>query len=263
MKLGLINILRLPPLNEKLAINNLREVKEILDKYNIRYWLDHGSLLGAVREGKIIEGDSDIDLGTMFESTKQIVSTFPEFREKGFSVFLDDKYCTSNGISIHRFGHEIGISLYCSENDNAWFRFILGKNLFAMFSHLLVHLLSIRVYPKAEKIFASGDKLRSLIYRLAFRLPISLRQSSRHLVWSIFKRVGGKVYLLMVPKTYFEKLRTVEFYGMRFSIPSDAEGYLEYHYGKDWKTPKKEWKTPKKDWDWTKEDGAVKTLITQ
>ncbi len=36
--------------------------KEIFGKYNLLWWLELGSLLGAKREGKIIEGDDDIDL---------------------------------------------------------------------------------------------------------------------------------------------------------------------------------------------------------
>ena len=40
-----------------------RHVIRILESYNIRYWLEGGSLLGAVRNGDIIPWDSDVDIG--------------------------------------------------------------------------------------------------------------------------------------------------------------------------------------------------------
>jgi hypothetical protein len=37
---------------------------------------------------------------------------------------------------------------------------------------------------------------------------------------------------------------------MEFKVPSPVEKYLEYRYGKDWRTPKK-------DYIYYKEDGAI------
>ncbi|GAH36594.1 unnamed protein product, partial [marine sediment metagenome] len=47
-------------MDEKIAIDTLKCVKNVLDNYGIEFWLDTGTLLGAVREGKIIPWDSDI-----------------------------------------------------------------------------------------------------------------------------------------------------------------------------------------------------------
>lgn len=40
-----------------------RHVFRILDRQNVRYWLEGGSLLGAVRNGDIIPWDYDVDIG--------------------------------------------------------------------------------------------------------------------------------------------------------------------------------------------------------
>ena len=50
-------------IRENNLIDLLRQVKEVLDKYNIEFWLDCGTLLGAVREGKFLAWEHDIDLG--------------------------------------------------------------------------------------------------------------------------------------------------------------------------------------------------------
>ena len=37
---------------EEKSIETLGKIKKIFDKHNIEYWLDEGTLLGAVREKK-------------------------------------------------------------------------------------------------------------------------------------------------------------------------------------------------------------------
>jgi phosphorylcholine metabolism protein LicD len=39
-----------------------KHIVETLNKHNIFYWLDYGTLLGVVRDGDIIKGDNDIDI---------------------------------------------------------------------------------------------------------------------------------------------------------------------------------------------------------
>ena len=48
--------------NTKVSTSLLRKWKELVSKYNIRYFLDSGSLLGAWRNGDFIPYDQDIDV---------------------------------------------------------------------------------------------------------------------------------------------------------------------------------------------------------
>tara|TARA_Y100000389_G_C17328256_1_gene446687 strand:- start:282 stop:947 length:666 start_codon:yes stop_codon:yes gene_type:complete len=50
--------------NNKIEVMNylLKKVVDILDKNNIPYYLDCGTLLGAIRENSIMEKDTDIDV---------------------------------------------------------------------------------------------------------------------------------------------------------------------------------------------------------
>jgi len=96
-------------MKEEVAVENLREMKEILDKNRINYWLDAGTLLGAVRNGKIIGWDHDIDLATWYENVDRIVSIFPELKKRGFEANVTKEKLT---IGIVRMGHTIQFNIY-------------------------------------------------------------------------------------------------------------------------------------------------------
>ena len=49
-------------MNVKQATQDLLEMKDILDKLNIKFWLTHGTLLGAIRDKSFIETDRDMDI---------------------------------------------------------------------------------------------------------------------------------------------------------------------------------------------------------
>jgi phosphorylcholine metabolism protein LicD len=50
---------------EDLHMENINSLAEILKSYRAKWWVDCGSLLGIHRDGKLIPGDSDTDLGMM------------------------------------------------------------------------------------------------------------------------------------------------------------------------------------------------------
>lgn len=67
----------------------LREAKRVVDKHGVEFWLDSGTLLGAVRDGKIIPWEHDIDLATWYTNSWRIVSC-------ARSIFGTEKSCFSN-----------------------------------------------------------------------------------------------------------------------------------------------------------------------
>lgn len=240
-------------MREELAAKNLMEVKEILGKLGIKYWLDWGTLLGAVRDGKIIEWDHDIDLGTMDDSWEKIVSTIPEFERRGFYVEFANLKMYKNfirkSVIFNRFGCPVGIWLYKIKDENALYMLAGPTNLISRGLGVLHHLLyfpKTDVQPKFRLIVKVLEHYLSL-------LPPRLKKFLSDVVWWVWRRSGIEIARIVIPKHYFEKLGVIKFYGMTFNIPSDVEGYLEYHYGKDWKTPKKRW-LPGED------DGAIRIL---
>jgi hypothetical protein len=240
-------------MREEIAVKNLKEVKEIFDRAGVKYWLDSGTLLGAMRDGKIIEWDHDIDLGAMEDSWKKIASTLPEFEKRKFIVhFVEFKYSenfSQKSIAFYRFGCDIGVDVYQIKDENALI--ILGdsSNLISWGLKALFYLLSNQKLGLGSR-YSKWNPVIGILKRCLSPIPSKLRVLLSDVVKQLWARSPTKLFLVSIPKHYFEKLGTIKFYGMTFNIPSDVEKYLEYHYGKNWKTPKK-------DWDWRKMDGSV------
>lgn len=242
-------------MKEKVAVEDLREIKYIFDKKGVEFWLEHGTLLGAVREGKIIEWDSDIDLGTWSDYIEQIVAAFPEFKKRGFSVVLTRKKGTGTLI-VKRLGCQVAVDLYGRKGGYAWiiphiihptdekYGSVYRTKIKGIEKLLrwLLNVFSPVTFTNPEgKFIRKTEVFMSLV-------PLDLRQLLAGVVWFVSDR-RGCVIPWVVPKYFFEQLSTIQFYGMEFNIPSNVERYLEYRYGDDWRTPRKKWAF--------KDDGAM------
>jgi len=73
----------------------LHELRYIFELYKIQYWLDGGSLLGCLRDNKIIPWDDDIDLAIMYTDMNKLRS--PEvckvISSKGMQIDMTDPDC--------------------------------------------------------------------------------------------------------------------------------------------------------------------------
>lgn len=64
----------------------LRVVDTIFNEHDIKYWIDGGTLLGAVRHGGMIPWDDDADIEVFATDKDRILQLNPIFRNLGYEV---------------------------------------------------------------------------------------------------------------------------------------------------------------------------------
>ena len=76
-------------MDELKAKKVLKEVKEVFGSHNIEFWLNFGGLLGAVRDGKFIPYDDDIELSAWSHkvSEQQMKDVSKDLCQRGFDVY--------------------------------------------------------------------------------------------------------------------------------------------------------------------------------
>ena len=75
---------------QKEGIEDFFKFLDIIESKDIVYWLDYGTLLGAIREGKRIVWDDEFDISFWNEDLTKILSLLPKFENLGFRIeYLD------------------------------------------------------------------------------------------------------------------------------------------------------------------------------
>lgn len=74
------------------CVNHLRDVlfylHDLFEEQNIHYWMDFGTLLGAIRTGTHIPHDTDGDFGVFYTDRKKIIGLRSRIESDGFGMFV-------------------------------------------------------------------------------------------------------------------------------------------------------------------------------
>jgi len=227
------------PLNKLEAVKVLKEVKICLDGAGVEYWLDQGSLLGAIRDKDFIPWDTDIDIGAMYSGFNKIVQKISEFQRRGFLVRISDFkiHLRKNDVSVN-------IVLYRISREEAWLCWQMDG---LKYTYLIMSLVNVLSHGH---LYKNKFSLERIIYLAA---PYFLRIFFRRILYRIWESLGGKYLILRTPKTYYERLDTVLFHNMEISVPSPIEGYLAYKYGRNWREVNR-------NWNFRRQDGSVRGI---
>jgi hypothetical protein len=96
----------------------LKKVGDILKENNIMFWLNHGSLLGAIRNQSVIPYDNDVDLAIFRDDKDKVINLLRKHKLDlpcgichfvGGTIFVFDKKelpCAEMGITCYHFDKE-------------------------------------------------------------------------------------------------------------------------------------------------------------
>lgn len=74
------------PLDPDLLFQNLLDVKKVFDKHGLKFWISHGTLLGAIRDNQFILWDDDADIAMDFSQRHLVEPALKELRALGFYI---------------------------------------------------------------------------------------------------------------------------------------------------------------------------------
>ena len=242
----------------------LDEVVKICDKHGLIYWLDGGTLLGAIRHQGFIPWDDDIDIGLMrkdYEKLLAILSQelpsdlvlqsrktdkkyklpFIKIRDR-FSK-IEDEY-EFNGIFIDIFPFDImPKSDILRKIQYLSFMFLEATMIYTdiqrlninkkrglknfLFKNLLKVLYKIGSFLD-EKQF---DYIYNQICNISLTNPSDEVGDGLAASWAYYKSIRAFDVYFPVRQALFEN--------KLYNIPNKPKKYLESLYGKDFMTPKK------------------------
>ena len=245
---------------KKIQIEMLDFVHKFCIDNNINYWLDWGTLLGAIRHKGYIPWDDDIDIGMLRKDYDKFIRIFP-----------------SNKSSIY--------DLHCFENDNNYYLAFakIYDNRTVLFEpdektgHKGSVFIDVFVYDNAPEDMESQKKIyrKKEFYRVLNSISVSkkfddpLKQKYnivRYPMYYILKLFPKNFFLkkqirlqkkynnketnyignysgkgkMVCNKQLFNKLIEVEFEGKKYKAPIGYDEYLTTVYGNYMELPSKE-----------------------
>jgi len=77
---------RLEGKNIKIALKLLHTVTTELEKYKIDYWLEGGTLLGVIRENRLLPWDNDMDISMYISDRWKLLKVAIKLIFKGYRI---------------------------------------------------------------------------------------------------------------------------------------------------------------------------------
>ena len=212
----------------------------IMNKSGAKYWVDSGTLLGLIREGDILNNDTDIDIGVTSTQIKIVNSILPKFKEAGYKInkqyyskMLTKWILTPYNIDKQKL--RVDIQVFREYKGNYW------SLAYKIKSRKKTNILLWSVFISLKnRIFLGLHRIRR---RYGFRETLS----------SYYFQSMHQIKLWWIPKKYYEQLSVLDSHDI--NTPYDAKEYLEFRYG--------DWEKKRTLWSYWDEDRGLKEGLNQ
>lgn len=245
---------------QKVQMRIAREIKRICDKNSINYFLDAGSLLGAVRHNGFIPWDDDMDFGMIKEDYDKFIKVAAV--ELNDDFFLDNYYTNSQNPYVFSkvrlkgttYIESIGNADLCHNEifvDVFPYYYISDNEIIRKFEGMVMLILSQTIlYKSGYKVWKDKGwkkrikffpiKLISIFFTIKALRKIIDTLYSKHIHTKRMCIHSGSCYGYWY--FYEETLTLLEnhvFENDFFKIPSDFDTFLKKAYGDYMILPKK------------------------
>lgn len=240
---------------KKIAVDILDVVTQFCEERGINYWIDYGTLLGAVRHKGFIPWDDDIDIGMLRPDYDRFMKEFNGYNPRyefhsiendpdfvwPFGKVIDNR---TVGVREHMKYATYGINIDIFVHDNAPDDDETARKMYRL-RHFYVKMSFIRF----KGIFAqTGGNVLKRLCTYAFRAMLKIFprsyftrkavENSKRYMFANTRRVGEFVsgYHSLIDKSIVRELVDMEFEGKNYKAPARYDEVLTQYYG-DYMTP--------------------------
>lgn len=247
-------------------LENIKVFVDICEKYNLRYFMIGGTMLGAVRHQGFIPWDDDVDMGMPRDDYEKFLEVVSKELPNGYS-FLNYKYSDEYKRYFSRIVND-NVRIYNESNskkiiENAWIDIFpfdgMPKNWLVQKLHFyrmvwlrfLFHAscfeelvnLNRPGRPRYQQVaikflkytkFGSNLDTKKILNKLEKQLK-KYQYKDSDIVVNFF---GAYMEKEIIPKKLIDNLKYYHFEDSRFLGAENYDEYLKYFYGDYMKTPK-------------------------
>jgi hypothetical protein len=216
-----------------------KDVCILLKQHNVNFWICHGTLLGIIRENRLLPWDHDIDFAVWdSEVSRELIISI--FNNAGYQqeVVFGDMDC------LHFYGKnkKIDVSFYKIVNDIASIKWIAPSEGVIMKACIdCVQIMCMNYDIRKIELAIGGFKrfVHISLLKISLIFKSLLTDKIKRIIYnSMVGRLNYKGYSYPIALMKFEDLQYNDFI---IPIPVNSKRCLEITYGKDWAVPKKDY----------------------
>ena len=184
----------------KANLKMLKEIDRICRKYGIRYQLDAGTLIGAVRHQGFIPWDDDADVAFTRENYERFAKVVRKELPRGMKLLEPNQLRSGEG--FYEFTPRIVYLNSSTHDDGPEMQYYEGR-----LNHLWVDLFILDTQPECRVKAALVKGLHTLIYGLAmghrYELDYSKYGAGGKAVVAVLSAVGKKMPMKVIRKMQY------------------------------------------------------------
>ena len=236
----------------------LSEIDRICKKYNIPYYADGGTLLGAVRDGQFIAWDDDIDIMMLRKDYNRFAQIAKKelSEELSFNSLEVNKDCEELAASVgkqvvgfaaellrkyHEYPYAGSVDIFIVdelENDSE-----LEEHRSLVLKRILFLIEAIEKNGKSKAVLKEINEIEKIL-KIQVDRRTALKPQLRRVMDTIFQEFNGRegdqlaimqFYAFLgtckYPRSAFDKSKWTPFCGMQLPIPEDYDAVLRAEYG--------------------------------
>ena len=260
---------KISSINEERFNQHVVPILEILKKFDIKFWIDFGTLLGAIRDNVISDWDHDFDVSVLDVDREKLILSKELLEKKGYKVVLqknihwfedlmqiyiprEQDVTDSKGRFIEGFDH-VDIYIYTLIGDVYSMRRLhepVGSFSLGMACYKLFRMINKSEVRYSDAKISLRHKPIMLVINL---LPYGLRMLLSGIIWKLYIFCSKSAWLIS-PDKFFSEFTSIALYGYNLDVPKQFEKYLEFRYSD-------KWRKPDPNWDVTNNGGCIHKRI--